>query len=402
MERLYKRILYAHIKDDRQMIFLAGPRQVGKTTTSKEAQAMTDHYVYLNWDFEDDQRLIMRGPQAIVDEHQLDHPEKRKAILTLDELHKYRKWRNYLKGFYDKYNDLIHFIVTGSSKLDVFRHSGDSLMGRYFPYRVHPLSVAELIRQSIPTTEINEPQKLDADTFQLLIEYGGFPEPLIKQSPAFYRRWVKLRHEQLFHLDIREITRIREIAQMKLLARMLKEHVCELANYTLYSSMIGVAVNTIKTWVETLNSFYYCFKIQPWSKNVARSLIKQPKIYLWNWADTIDKGARYENMVASHLLKAIHLWEDLGLGEYGLYFVRDKERREVDFLVTKNNEPWFLVECKSSGNQSISEHLYYYQKVTGAKHAFQLAFNQEYKDINCFDYTVPIIVPAITFLSQLV
>ena len=213
---------------------------------------------------------------------------------------------------------------------------------------------------------------------------------------------MKLRLEQLFELDIRELTRIHEIAQIKFLASMLQNQVGSLANYAQLAKLAGVSADTIRTWIDTLRSFYFCFKIHPWSANITRSLIKQPKLYLWDWANIDDVGARNENMVAAHLLKAIHLWEDLGLGDYGLYFLRDKDKREVDFLITKNAEPWFLVEVKSSHKQSLSEQLYYFQQQTNAKHAFQVAIDLPYQDIDCFTYTQPVIVPAITFLSQLV
>jgi len=402
MDRIYKHIMENHLENDRQMVFLAGPRQVGKTTISKTAKDLTDNYVYLNWDFQDDQRLILQGPKSIVDEYGLNKPFTRKSILTLDEIHKLKDWRNYLKGFYDKYEELVRFIITGSSKLDIYRNAGDSLMGRYFPYRIHPFSVRELIETDLVDHEIRNPKEISAEVFETLIEFGGFPEPFTKQSKAFYRRWVKLRIEQLFHIDIRELTRIHEIAQMKLLATILQNQVCDPANYSSLASLVNVTPKTITVWINALRSFYYCFRISPWTKNIVRSLVKQPKLYLWNWADTEDKGARYENMVASHLLKAIHLWEDRGLGEYALFYLRDREKREVDFLVTKNGKPWFLVEVKSSDNRSISEHLYYFQQQTQAPHAFQVTFNMPYEEINCFDYTQPIIVPAITFLSQLV
>jgi uncharacterized protein len=402
MKRLYTTIMQQHLQHDRQMVFLAGPRQVGKTTISKTAAKLTDRYIYLNWDYIDDQELILKGPRAIVEHYGLQAATKHKAILTLDEVHKYKNWRNYLKGFYDKHFETIQFIITGSAKLDIYRTSGDSLMGRYFPYRVHPLSVAELLNTDIIKTEITMPQKIPTDLFDNLIRFGGFPEPFSKQSNQFYTKWLKLRTEQLFQIDIRELTRIHEITQMKILAKMLKNQVGQLMNYQQLSKIIGVTADTIKTWINTLNSFYYCFNIQPWSKNITRSLIKQPKLYLWDWANIDNTGARHENMVAAHLLKAIHWWEDRGLGEYGLYYLRDKDKREVDFLVTKNEKPWFLVEVKSSNNKSISEHLHYFQKITNAPHAFQMVINLPYEDINCFDYHKPIIVPATTFLSQLV
>lgn len=402
MDRIYRRIMDEHLVNDRQMVFLAGPRQVGKTTVSKTASELTDQFVYLNWDYLEDQQLIVQGPQAIVNKFGLDSARARKAIVTLDEIHKYKPWRNYVKGFYDKYCETVRFIVTGSAKLDVYRTTGDSLMGRYFPYRVHPLSVAELLHSTLYETEIRPATELSTDIFNTLVEFGGFPEPFSKQTKAFYQRWSKLRLEQLFHIDIRELTRIHEISQMKLLASLLKNQVSALLNHTKLSQLSQVSLKTIQSWIKTLESFYFCFTIQPWTTNITRSLLKQPKLYLWDWGMIEDTGRKYENIVASHLLKAIHLWEDRGMGEYGLYFLRDKDKREVDFLVTKNSKPWFLVEVKSSNNQSISEHLYYFQELTQAPHAFQVVFNLPYQEINCFDYFKPVIVPAITFLSQLV
>lgn len=148
------------------------------------------------------------------------------------------------------------------------------------------------------------------------------------------------------------------------------------------------------------NQLYYSFQIAPWSKNVTRSLLKEPKIYLWDWSLVEDEGAKVENFIASQLLKACHYWADNGLGQYDLYFLRDKEKREVDFLVTRNNQPWFLVEAKLSQGP-ISPYLELFQKQTLAKHAFQVTLNAEYEDIDCFSFDKPIIVPAITFLSQL-
>ena len=402
MKRLYEVVLANHLRHDRQMLFLGGPRQVGKTTVSKTAQALTQDFIYLNWDYEEDQRLILQGPEAILAKHHLHRPLSQKAIITLDEIHKYKKWRNYLKGFYDKHYEHLQFVITGSSKLDVYRAAGDSLMGRYFPYRVHPLSVAELLDLTLRDEEIREPKKLKADYFAALIQLGGFPEPFCKGTKQFYNRWIKLRTEQLFNLDIRELTRIQEIAQMKYLAVLLREQASQLSNFNNLAKLVRVTSDTIRSWVNTLTSFYYCYQVYPWSKNVKRSLIKQPKLYLWDWSEIKELGAKHENFIASHLLKAIHWWEDRGLGSYGLYYLRDKEKREVDFLVVKNDRPWFLVEVKSSHKDSISEQLYYFQQQTQAEHAFQVVIDLPYEEINCFDYHQPVIVSALTFLSQLV
>ena len=180
MDRIYTSILEQHLANDRQMVFLAGPRQVGKTTISKATTQLTDHFVYLNWDFIEDQTLILQGPQALINQYELTVSHPKKTILVLDEIHKYKQWRNFLKGFYDKYNETIHFIVTGSAKLDVYRQTGDSLMGRYFPYRVHPLSVAELLRTSPITNDIQPPAQLEQQIFENLLNFGGLPEPFSK------------------------------------------------------------------------------------------------------------------------------------------------------------------------------------------------------------------------------
>jgi len=160
---------------------------------------------------------------------------------------------------------------------------------------------------------------------------------------------------------------------MKLWASLLLKQVGQLAQYSYFSKHVRVTSDAIRVWLEALSAFYFSFKIQPWSKNIIRSLLKQPKIYLWDWADIEDLGAKHENIIACHLLKAIHWWEDCGLGEYGLYFLRDKEKREVDFLV----------EVKATHNCSISDNLHYFQQQTKAKHAFQVVFDLPYQEINC-------------------
>ncbi|MBU1558571.1 MAG: DUF4143 domain-containing protein, partial [Gammaproteobacteria bacterium] len=155
-------------------------------------------------------------------------------------------------------------------------------------------------------------------------------------------------------------------------------------------------------WIKTLESFYYCFSLHPWTKNITRSLLKEPKIFLWDWSLLSDPGAKMENFVACHLMKATQFWTDQGLGDYKLYFIRDLEKNEVDFLVSKNDQAWFLVEVKASSNGGISKHLYKFQKQTGAPHAFQVVFDLEYVDKDCFSINDPVIVPVRTFLSQLV
>lgn len=399
MKRIYENLIEQHIERYTQMVFLAGPRQVGKTTIGMTLKALAGQFIYLNWDNQDHQRLIIEGPTAVFGAQKLsvDSP-----ILIFDEIHKYKSWKTFLKGFFDTYKNQLRIVVTGSSKLDVYRKGGDSLMGRYFPYRIHPFSIAECLRTTVTENEISAPAKIPPKIFQALLEFGGFPEPFLNRDKRFDRRWKLLRREQLFRGDIRDASRIQEIAQLEMLADLLRHQAGQLVNYSNLATKVRVAVDTVRRWIKTLNAFYYCFTIKPWSKNISRSLIKEPKIYLWDWSEVQDIGQRRENFVASHLLKAVHFWADQGLGEYDLFFLRDKEKREVDFLVTKNNEPWFLVEVKSSENTGMSKNLWVFQQQTQAKHAFQAVFDMEYVDKDCFTHFEPIIVPVQTLLSQLI
>ena len=404
IRRLYQPLVVDHFKKYRQMLFLMGPRQVGKTTLSFHVQdSLNADFFYLNWDNLDNRELILRGPKAIAEFISLDRPRKNPPLLVFDEIHKYRDWKNLLKGFFDTYSHTgeVRIIVTGSARLDVFSHGGDSLMGRYFRYRVHPFSIAELLQEPVIESEISPPSQLDEGLFKKLYSFGGFPEPFLKGEETFYERWKQLRLQQLFNEEVRDITRIHEIHQMELLALHLKQQAGALTNYTSLSNKIRISSETVRRWVSALNQLYYCFSIKPWSKNVTRSLLKEPKIYLWDWSLVEDPGAKAENFIASHLLKACHYWTDRGMGAYELFFLRDKEKKEVDFLVTKNEEPWFLVEVKSSDGP-LSPSLEYFQKQIQAPHAFQVVLNLGYEEINCFDYKRPVIVPAKTFLSQLV
>jgi uncharacterized protein len=403
MDRVYSQLIEEHLEQHKQMLFLAGPRQVGKTTLSMKTQSLTDHFTYLNWDNLDHRSLILEGPAHIAQIIGLQKLFVRKPILILDKIHKYSSWKTFLKGFYDTYKDQVAVIITGSSKLDVYkRGEGDSLMGRYFPFRIYPLSVAECLRTDVSPMEISPPQPIDNEKYQALIKFGGFPEPFISHSEAFSRRWQSLRREQLIRGDIRDLSRIQEISQLEILAELLKHQVGQRVNFTNLANKVKVSVDTIRRWMEILYQFYYCFLIRPWTNNVTRSLIKEPKVYLWDWSVVLDKGQQFENFIACHLLKAIHFWNDRGLGDYGLYFIRDREKREVDFLITKDSKPWFLVEAKTGDNANLSKHLEYFQTQLQASHAFQVVNDMNYIDADCFLHNRPLIVPARTLLSQLV
>jgi predicted AAA+ superfamily ATPase len=322
--------------------------------------------------------------------------------VVFDEIHKYRKWKSFLKGFFDVYGERLKIIVTGSARLDIYKRGGDSLMGRYFPYRMHPLSVAELLSTDLPEAEIRNPARIDKETIEQLIEFGGYPEPFLKGTKRFYNRWKRLRMELLFREDLRDLTQIQETGQVQVLADLLANQVGQPLNYSSLAANAFISVDTVRRWITALESLYFCFIVRPWHRNVPKSLRKQPKVYLWDWSMVADKGARYENFIASHLLKAVHGWTDMGFGTYALHYLRDKAKREVDFLVTRNEQPWFLVEAKSSGKKRLSPHLKYYKELIGAEQAFQAASDHEEVDESLFFYTEAVRVPAVTLLSQLI
>jgi len=217
------------------------------------------------------------------------------------------------------------------------------------------VSVREIVQPFLKDCEIQQPQPITPEAYRTLFLYGGFPEPFIKNNMRFYNRWKRVRQQLLFREDLRDVTRVQEITQIELLADILHHQAGQLINYSTLAKKVRVSVDTIRRWVKILESMYYSFTIQPWTTNVPRSLLKQPKIYLWDWSTIVDQGTKVENFIASHLQKAVHWWNDSGFGKYGLYFLRDKEQRRVDFVVIRNQKPWFLVEVKSTQSTSIEK-----------------------------------------------
>ena len=378
------------------MAFLSGPRQVGKTTI---ARLFNENSVYLNWDNDDHRRLIIKGPASVVE--YIGLPKSR--IVIFDELHKYPNWKIFLKGFYDTFGLQSEFkiIVSGSARLDIYRKGGDSLMGRYFLYRVHPFTVGELVSTDIPSKGYKKPSILPDSHWEKLVRFGGFPLPFLKGNTRYYNRWKRTRLSQIFREDIFDIARVHEIRMIEILAELLRLRAGQLANYASLARQLRVSEDSVRRWLGLLENLYYCFSIRPWHKNIGRSLRKTPKYYLWDWGMIEDMGARNENMIACHLLKTTHVLTDLGLGDFSLYFLRTKDRREVDFLVNRNGTPWFIAEVKSS-DAALNKNLAYFQKALGSKHAFQITMDAPYIDADCFSLPYPVKVPARTFLSQLI
>lgn len=393
--RLYDRILRDHLQHNRQMAFVSGPRQVGKTTTCRSLASS-----YLNWDNTDDRRLILRGPGAVAKNLGLEQLREEVPTTVFDELHKDRKWKRFLKGFSDVYGSSVHVIVTGSSRLDIARRGTDSLMGRYFLFRMHPWSVGECARTAPPILPIQQPLPIADVDWAALIEHGGFPEPFLKRDPRFTRRWRSLRRDQLTKGDMRDLAHLQDLGAMETLALILAEHSSQQMVYSNLSREIGVAVDTIRRWVDLLVRMHYGFQVRPWFANVTKSLRKEPKWYLRDWSGIEDAGARAETLVACHLLKAVEGWTDLGLGEFELRYLRDKLKREVDFIVVRDRKPWFLVEVKKDDTK-LSDALEYFQTQSKAPHAFQVVLDQPFLNADCFRRSEPTVVPARTFLSQL-
>ncbi len=395
---IYDDLIADHLEDHRQMVFLSGPRQVGKTTTGRRhADA------YLNWDNVDDREIILAGPSALERHLRLDRLTEALPVLLLDELHKFPRWKSFLKGFYDSHGDRVKIIVTGSSRMEVYRRGGDSLMGRYFHYRMHPFSVAEIAHSGLPDPRrvVRPPRRIKAADYQALWTFGGYPEPFLKRDGRFARRWQALRTEQLVREDIRDLTQIQQIDQMESLVRILLDRSAQQLVYRNLAREVRISVDTARRWIGLLCDLHLGFLLRPWFKNLSRSLRKEPRWILRDWSAIDDPGQKAETFVGCQLLKAAQGWTDLGLGSFELGYLRDKEQREVDFLMVRDGRPWFLVEVKMR-EMSPSPALAYYQQRLGAPFAFQVTIDADHVDADCFARPgPPVVVPASTFLSQL-
>lgn len=395
LRRAYPGMIDESLREHRQMAFVSGPRQVGKTTTCRDLAS-----VYLDWDNEDHRTLILAGPKAVASHAGADKLAAEPIRIVFDELHKYPRWKQFLKGFFDTYEKRFRIMVTGSSRLDVYRKGGDSLMGRYLLYHMHPLSVGECCKGAFPTELIAAPAQIPESEWQALWQFGGHPEPFLKRSDRFSRRWGDLRRQQLLREDIRDRTGIQNLDQLAVMARLLADRSGEQLIYSSLAKQIRVSENTIRSWISTLCAFHYGFTVRPWFRNVTKALRKEPKWFLRDWSGIPEPGRRTETFCACHLLKAVETWTDLGLGQFELRYIRDLQKREVDFVIIRDGNPWILIEVKH-GEANLSPNLAYFQKQIDASYAFQISMNADFLDFNCFESSQPTIVPARTLLSQL-
>jgi len=393
--RLYAAIIRDHLQRNRQMALVSGSRQVGKTTACRAAGD-----IYLNWDNADHRRTILRGPAALAQAAGVDQLRASPPVLILDELHKHAKWKALLKGFFDTYGDRVRILVTGSSRLDIYRRGGDSLMGRYLLYRMHPWSVGELLRPHVPDRVVQPPASIDEEEWQALCNHGGFPEPFLRRDLRFSRRWRSLRKEQLSREDLRDVAHVQDLGTMETLMAILAERSSHQLVYAALANEINVSVDTVKRWIDILGRLHYGFTIRPWFRNVTKALRKEPRWFLRDWSGVADPGDRAETMVGCHLLKAVEGWTDLGFGDFELRYLRDKAKREVDFVVVRDRKPWFLVEVKRT-DTALSPALAHFQTQTRAAHAFQVVMDLPFQPVDGFAQAHPCVVPARTLLSQL-
>lgn len=403
MKRIYETLLDEHFTSLRQMAFLSGPRQSGKTTLAK--MSLPDAR-YFSYDDPKDFGVIQRGGDAISASMSLSREERRQnqGSVIFDEIHKFPRWKNMLKGFFDVYGDnrRLKIAVTGSARLNVYKRGGDSMMGRYFHYRVHPLTVGELGSAQIGTGDVfRKPVEVQPSTIDSLLELGGFPEPFLTGTAKFRYRWNRMRLDQLFSEDIRDLSKVQDVRQIRQLAELLSARVSGGCNMASLASDLGVSQPTVANWISLLESIYFSYEVRPWHKNVASSIRKQPKIYLWDWSQIADEGARRENFVASHLLKAVHWWTDCGIGEFQLCYVRDKMQREVDFLVVRDGKPFMLVECKSSHNEALSPALVHFSKILDVRLAWQVVFDRPPSDFVPDEACSPARIPVADLLKIL-
>ena len=371
-QRYIKNNITSDLKD--RMVFIGGPRQVGKTTLSLTflQKPVESHPAYLNWDNISIRSSLLKG----------ELPPNEKQII-IDEIHKFARWRNLIKGFYDSNKSEISFIITGSARLDYYSKGGDSLQGRYHYYRLHPFSL----------TELNpDPDKKD---FETLLKFGGFPEPLLKAEEKFWRRWQKERLQRVIYEDIRDLENIKEISLLELLAQELPNRVGSPLSVKNIKEMLQVAHETAERWLTIFERMYYCFRIPPYGPPKVRAVKKEQKLYLWDWSLLPDHGTRFAVFIASHLLKYCNFIEDTEGFSMELRFLRDTDKREVDFVVLKEGLPKFAVECKT-GEKSISPAVFYFKERTSIPVFYQV--HQGTKDYKKNGVRV---LPVETFCKEL-
>ncbi len=408
MERSLADLLLAEHFEQRRMAFVVGPRQVGKTTLARSLLAERGcEDLYRSWDDLAWRRTVAREPYAFLDGFRARGASR--PLLVLDEIHRHPRWKLYLKGLWDTRAERLDVLVTGSGRMDIYQRGGDSLLGRYHQYRLHPLSLREVLAPSQvsldwrPAATLERlgnasgaPSAAAREALQDLLRWGGFPEPFLRQSERRHRQWLRERRDLLVREDLRDLSRIQLLSHVEELAELLALRAGGVLSYNALREDLQVAIESVRLWTGYLQRLHFLYLVRPYAGRLARALRREPKIYLWDWSEVDEPGARFENLVASHLLKWCHFTQDWGLAPLELHFVRDKEKREVDFLLTLEKKPWLLVEAKLSDLQPAPA-LRRFSAQLGAAAALQVVLECERPGLAG---DVPVL-DAATFLSCL-
>jgi predicted AAA+ superfamily ATPase len=336
---------------DHKIAMVSGPRQCGKTTFAKMLLRERGYGRYHNWDEFEFRHTWGRSPSEIIPARK----GREVPLVVLDEIHKDRLWKRNLKGVFDTLQHPCDFLVTGSARLNVYRRGSDSLLGRYYHFRLHPFSLREMERSDIlaPDKALDSlfnrafaSGKHAKDSLTSLMAYGPFPEPLFGQSARKANMWRRTHEQVIIREDLRDISRLPDLGRLELMSAMLPERVGSLFSVASLRENLEVSFDTIQRWIAYLKELYYLFEVKPYVRSIPRSLRREGKMYLWDYASVRDKAARFENLVACHLLKVCDYWTDTGAGDFRLFYLRDKEKRELDFLIVRDEVPWLPVEAK--------------------------------------------------------
>ncbi|HBD96190.1 MAG: hypothetical protein A2015_08935 [Spirochaetes bacterium GWF1_31_7] len=323
----------------KKIVFITGPRQVGKTYLARDIAAQFGKSLYLNYDSYADRKII---------DEQSWLPDTK--LIIFDELHKKKDWKNYLKGVFDTRNEDLMILVTGSSRLDAHRSEGDSLLGRYFLHRLLPFSVREIADNNIHYT---------LDHF---LERGGYPEPFLSESTIDADRWRQLYIDGIIQTDVLDFETIHNIKSMRLLLDMLRNRVGSPLSFNNLAQDLQIAPNTVRKYIEIFEALYIVFRVTPFSDNIARSLLKEPKVYFYdNGLVSGDDGAKLENFTAVSLLKHCYYNNDVMGRSMELRYIRTKDGREVDFCITDNGAVNVMIEVKNR-DTDISPSLLYFKE----------------------------------------
>ena len=363
--RDYLKKIWSDFNAEKNLILVSGPRQAGKTTFAKDIASTEPISLYFNYDIPANKARILTNPTFF---EEVDRKKGNLPLIILDEIHKYIDWKNYLKGIYDGYADEFRFLVTGSGRLELSRKKGDALAGRYLHFHLYPFTIGEIFASSIGMedvsiiTEIPEQSAIAQEAWETMFRVSGFPEPFLKGTKLKYRRWANSYHSQVIRDDIRDEFAVRQVDTMEALYFLLSECVGSPFSFSNHARTLKISHKTVSSWIKVFEQFFLVLKIRPYSKRISRSLVKEPKIYFYDYCRIRDEALRFENMVAIELSRAVTHWNDFGLGEYKLWYLRNKQKEEVDFLVTENANPLFMVEAKLA-ETSVSPHLVKFQNI---------------------------------------